>query len=56
MKKETNCDISLTRTETLYLLKPDKYGKSISDNHNIGIMCKEKSSLLAYRRNRYYRV
>ena len=41
MKKETNFDIPLTRTETLYLLKPDKYGKSISDNHSIGIMCKE---------------
>lgn len=41
MKKGTNFDISLTRTETLYLLKPDRYGKSISDNHNIGIMCKE---------------
>lgn len=27
MKKGTNFDISLTRTETLYLLKPDKYGK-----------------------------
>ena len=34
MKKGTNFDISLTRTETLYLLKPDKYEKSISDNHN----------------------
>lgn len=31
MKKGTNFDISLTRTETLYLLKPDKYGKSITD-------------------------
>ena len=41
MKKETNFDIPLTRTETLNLLKPDKYGKSISDNHSIGIMCKE---------------
>ena len=41
MNKGTNFDISLTRTEALYLLKPDKYKKSISDNHNICIMCKE---------------
>lgn len=31
MEKGTNFDISLTRTEALYLLKPDKYEKSISD-------------------------
>lgn len=41
MEKGTNFDISLARTEALYLLKPDRYGKSISDNHNIEIMCKE---------------
>lgn len=41
MEKGTDFDISLTRKETLYLLKPGKHGKSISDKHNIDIMCKE---------------
>lgn len=41
MTKETNFDISLTRTEALYLLNPDKEGQSISEKHHIDIMCKE---------------
>lgn len=32
MTKETNFDISLTRTEALYLLNPDKGEQSISEN------------------------
>lgn len=41
MTKETNFDISLTRTEALYLLNPDKGEQSISEKHHIDIMCKE---------------
>ena len=40
-KKGTNFDVSLTRTEALYLLKPDENKQSISDSHKINIMCKE---------------
>lgn len=41
MTKETNFDISLTRTEALYLLNPGKEGQSVSEKNNIDIMCKE---------------
>lgn len=41
MKEGTNFDIALTRTETLFLLKSERKGKSVSDKNNITIMCKE---------------
>lgn len=41
MDKGTEFNIALTRTETLFLLKPGDNGVSICDKENIGIMCKE---------------
>lgn len=41
MTKGTKFDISLTRTEALFLLNPVEDGKSISEKNNIEIMCKE---------------
>lgn len=41
MAKGTTFDISLTRTEALFLLNTIEDGKSISEKNNIEIMCKE---------------
>lgn len=41
MKKGTEFDISLTKEEALYLIKPQQNGLSISDIKGINVMCKE---------------